>query len=316
MRTLFGLVFFLFSRFIIFSQVEFNSQDPNFFKFYGAQNVPIHTSYKEALKNGATVIKLNVRQEPIGRSIDKIDKLINTQILYLENNNILQLPNQIGKLNNLFILVSKDNPLRYISPKIADCSSLIYLELWNTHLDSLPNELQYLPNIELLRLLGNQSQDTLHISDSLKRMPRLSTIQFVDVDLFKFPQFILRSKKIENIYLVNCKIDSLPEDIFYLDKIKELNMEGNRIEVLPDALRKLNHLSFLNLKNNKLTTIDERMANIPSLQVLDISGNMIPLAELDILRVLFKRKGKILYSDYEKLRLEWLEEEKKKTEEK
>lgn len=297
-----------------FLQVDFNSQDPDFFKFYGAPNVRIHTSFKDAIKGGLGTLKINIKHEPIGKNIHKIAKIPNTQIVYLENNNIQQLPAQIGDLKNLFILVSKDNPLRYISPAIQTCTSLLYLELWNTRLDSLPNELQYLPNLELFRLLDNQSQDTLILPDSLKRLPRLRTLQFVGVDLYKFPQFVLRSKIIENIYLVNCKIDSLPPDIFYLDKLKEINMEGNRIESIPNEVLKMNHLTFLNLKNNKLTTINEMIAYMPSLQVLDISGNMIPLPELDILRLLFKRKGKILYSDYEKLRLEWLDEQKKNNE--
>jgi Leucine-rich repeat (LRR) protein len=111
--------------------------------------------------------------------------------------------------------------------------------------------------------------------------------------------------------LVNCKIDSLPAEIFYLDKLKEINLEGNRIQTIPKEILKMPNLQFLNLKNNKLTTITEFIAYMPSLQVLDIRGNMIPLPELDILRILFKRKSKILYSDYEKLLLEQMEEQKK-----
>lgn len=314
-RLLLVIVLLLFPVFG-YVQVDFNSQDPNFFKYYGAPNVPIYTTWKDAIKDKEQVIKLQIRGENLSKQFSKIYKLYNLQIAYFENNHLTMLPSQLGALTSLFILVSKDNPISYISPKIADCSSLMYLELWNTKLDSIPNEIQFMRNLELIRILGNTSQDTLHISDSLKRIPRLKTLQIVDADLFKFPEFVLRSKKIENIYLINCKIDSLPSEIFYLENLKELNLEGNRIESIPKEILKMPNLQFLNLRNNKLTSINEFLAYMPSLQVLDIRGNMIPISELDLLRVLFKRKGKILYSDFEKLILEEIEDQKKRLENK
>lgn|GEM_PF-640954 len=309
MRKLPLLILFTFLLPGLQAQVDFDSGNNEWFKNYGLPNVRIYTSYKEALAGGKNVIKMDLREDNVCKQIKKINKVPAVQLVQMISCDVKQLPAEMGALRDLFIFVSKQNPISYISPEIAGCSNLMYLELCDTRLDSLPREMQYLPSLELFRLIGNQSSDTLRINDSLKRMPRLRSVQFTNTDLYKFPGFILRSKKLESIILSSCRIDSLPEEIIYLEALKELNMEGNRLTGLPSKLTKMKNLEVLSLKNNQLTTISEFIAYLPKLRVLDISENQIPLEELDILRVIFKRKGQLI-SDYEKLMQ--IEDEKRK----
>lgn len=290
------------------AQVEFDSGNDEWFKTYGVPNVPIYETYSDALKAGRNAIKLNIKNDAVGKRIRKVDKMTEMELLQLVDCGVTQLPEEFGELHDLFILVSKKNPITYISPAVGRCRNLMYMELWDTRLDSLPMEMQYLRNLELLRIIGNTS-DTLRFADSLKRFANLRSIQISDANVYKFPEAVLRSKKLESIVLSGCKIDTLPEDIFYLENVKELVMEGNNLTDLPASITKMKNLEVLSVKNNKLTHVSEFIAYLPKLRVLDVSENQIPLAELDILRVIFKRRGQFV-SDYEKL-IKQIEDEKK-----
>jgi Leucine-rich repeat (LRR) protein len=295
------LVFSLLISKICFSQIEFNSQDPNFFQYYGAPNSTVYNTIQDALTEKYGVYKLKSVNENLQKSISKISKLRELQVLYLENNQLNMLPTELSTLGNLFILVSKKNPIQYVSPMLSECRSLMYVELWGTKLDSFPSVFQFMPSLELIRILGNESKDTMHVSDSIKAIRGLRSLQLAEVQLYEFPSFISESNELEVIDLVNCKLDSLPSSIQRLSRLKSLNLTENQIVQIPSEIYKMKNLEVLNLSKNKLSNIAEWVAYMPNLQVLDITGNMIPLQELEILHLLFKAKGKMLYSDLEKI---------------
>lgn len=303
-------ILLLFIALSLRAQVSFDSSNDSWFKTYGLPNTVIYESFKEALAGGKNTIKLNIKNDAIGRNIRKISKIPNLELAQFTDCDITQLPAEIGLLHDLFILVSKKNPISYISPEIGKCDNLMYLDLWDTRLDSLPREIQYLSNLELLRIIGNTSKDTLRFNDSTKRMARLRNLHIEDADLYRFPEFIFHCKKIESIILSNCKLDSLPEEIIYLTTLKELVLDNNKITELPYLITKMKSLEILSLRNNQLTSIPEFIVYLPNLKVLDVRDNHIPLPELDILRTLMKHRGQF-YSDYERITRE-MEEEKKK----
>jgi Leucine-rich repeat (LRR) protein len=294
----------------LFAQVKFDSEDPLWMNNNGVAQVTIYESYKDALKDKAKVYKLSSINELIGKNAPKLSKLINLQLLNLQNNGITSITADWALLTNMYIMVSRKNPITYIDPAFLAQSNLLYLELCDTKLDSFPRELEK-TGVELLRLIGNTT-DTLRISDSIKRMVNLKEIVIADANLYHFPSFICRSKKVESISLINCKIDSIPEEIQWMENLKVLNLEGNNIKEIPWFLKNCKKLEVLILKNNKIDNFSEWVALIPKLEFLDLTGNMLTLPDTDILRVLFKNKHAVVYSDYEKLLKERIGEQKLK----
>lgn len=306
-----SLLIFYFFCLGLTAQVKFDSEDPYWIKNNGLAEVTIYESYKDAIKNKKTAYKLSSINELIGKNVSKLSNLINIQLMNLENNSITSIPADWALLSNMYILVSKKNPIQYIDPYFVSETNLLYLELFDTKLDSLPREVQYLNKLELLRIIGN-STDTLRISDSIKRITSLKEILISDANLYHFPSFICRSKHLGTVSLINCKIDSMPEDLQWMENLKVLNLEGNNIKEVPGWLRNCKNLEVLILKNNKIDNFSEFLAMMPNLQFLDITNNQLTLPDLDILRVIFKSHNGIVYSDYEKLLKERVGEQKLK----
>jgi Leucine-rich repeat (LRR) protein len=293
------------------AQVKFDSEDPMWMSNNGLAQVSIFESYKDALKKKNDVYKLSCVNELIGNQAPKLSKLVNLQLLNLQNNGITSISADWALLSNMYIMVSKKNPIQYIDPAFAANSNLLYLEMFDTKLDSLPREIAYMGRLELFRLISN-STDTLRISDSIKRMVNLKEIMIADANLYNFPAFICRSKKLECVSLINCKVDSVPLEIQWMEKLKILNLEGNNIKEIPYWIKYCKNLEVLILKNNKIDNFSEWIATLPKLEFMDITDNQLSLPDLDILKVLFKnRSGKVL-SDYEKLLKERYGEQKLK----
>lgn len=293
------------------AQVKFDSDDPNWLNNNGVAQAVIFDSYKDALKVAKKDgFKLSSINELIGKNASKLSKLANLQLLNLENNQITAIPADWALLTNMYIMVSKKNPITYIDPNFAANSNLLYLELCDTKLDSLPVEMGKM-GVELFRLINNTS-DTLRISDSIKRMVNLKEIVIADANLYHFPEFITRCKKLESVTLINCKIDSIPEEIQWMENLKVLNLQGNNIKEIPHFLKNCKKLEVLVLKDNKIDVFSEWVAMIPKLEFLDITNNMFTLPDLDILRVLFKTRHAVVYSDYEKMLKERIGEQKLK----
>lgn len=292
------------------AQVKFDSDDPMWMSNNGVAQVTIYESYKDALKGKKDVYKLSCINELIGKNAPKLSKLINLQLLNLQNNGITSITADWALLTNMYIMVSKKNAITYLDPAFVANSNLLYLELCDTKLDSLPRQIEKM-GVELFRLIGNTT-DTLRISDSIKRMVNLKEIVIADANLYHFPSFLCRSKKLESITLINCKIDSIPEEIQWMENLKVLNLQGNNIKEIPSFMRYCKKLEVLILKDNKIDNFSEWVALIPKLEFLDLSGNMLSLPDTDILRVLFKNRHAVVYSDYEKLLKERIGEQKLK----
>lgn len=293
------------------AQVKFDSEDELWMNNNGLAEVTIYDSYKDAIKNKKGSYKLSSVNELIGKNVSKISAAINLQLINLSNNSITTIPKEWANLVNMYILVSKKNPIQYLDPTFVAENNLLYLELCDTKLDSLPREIELFNKLELLRIINNTS-DTLRISDSIKRIVSLKEIVIADANLYNFPSFICRSKYLGSVSLINCKIDSIPEEVQWMESLKVLNLEGNNLKEVPGWIRHCKNLEVLILKNNKIDRFSEFLALMPKLEFLDITGNQLTLPDLDILRILFKTRNAVVYSDFEKLLKERIGEQKLK----
>ena len=97
------------------------------------EQVNIYYSLEEALKNPEMVYELN-----------------------LSNQNLTELPPEIGKLTNIMLLEIIDSKLTNLPPEIGKLSNLTYLNLYGNQLTELPQDISKLTNLIFLSLVGNQ----------------------------------------------------------------------------------------------------------------------------------------------------------------
>jgi Leucine-rich repeat (LRR) protein len=202
----------------------------------------------------------------------------------LENNAMADLPAEFGMMKNLFIFSSKKNKIIYIDPAISRCTNLMYMELYNTKLDSLPKSMQNLRRLELLRIVANES-DTMRIPEELTSLRGLRDLQLLNCNLYKLPKTVQNFDAMERMIISGCKLDSLPDNFGYMPRLKHLDLENNSILVLPPSFTKLKKLEYLSLRNNKLTELPDGLVWLTKLQTLDVRGNSISDQSLEILRL-------------------------------
>lgn len=101
----------------------------------------------ELFKNKIDIVTLN------NKSIEQIYCL---ETLYLSNQQLKSIPDEIGILINLTILNLSDNQLKSIPKEIGNLINLTILNLSNNQLTNIPEDIGNLTKLEILDLSENQ----------------------------------------------------------------------------------------------------------------------------------------------------------------
>jgi leucine-rich repeat protein SHOC2 len=108
-----------------------------------------------------------------------IGNLTNLTDLILEDNQLICLPDTIGNMVNLNMLYLDSNSLVSLPESIGKICNLTNLYLSRNKLASLPKSMSRLTNLEVLSLNSNPLIDLSILQD----LPKLETVEFMDVDL-------------------------------------------------------------------------------------------------------------------------------------
>lgn len=134
---------------------------------------------------------------------DEVKSLINLQVLHLQHNKLTKLPSSIGQLRSLVILNLEHNQLTCLPSEVQHLKSLTKLLLANNRLTELPATIIYLDNLEEMHVANN----------SLKQLPG--------------------------------------EDFSCLKSLKQLNIANNNVRMLPYSLARI-ELKGLSVSGNPL----------------------------------------------------------------
>lgn len=146
-------------------------------------------------------------------------------MLDLSNNELQDVPNEIGKMKRLVRLDLSNNELRELAPNMGNMDALIWMNLDNNQLYELPDNMW---KMESLAYVQANFNDIVFLSDSLATNgPPLTIME-----------------------LSNNKLKMLPEAIAELPLLYQLNVENNQIMSIP-SLSHADRLMYLNIKGNK-----------------------------------------------------------------
>jgi Leucine-rich repeat (LRR) protein len=84
------------------------------------------------------------------------EKLLNLTKLHLLENQLTELPKEIGNLSNLRELNLGNNQLTELPKEIGNLTNLTKLDLWNNQFTELPKKIANLSNLTRLSLRDNQ----------------------------------------------------------------------------------------------------------------------------------------------------------------
>lgn len=114
-----------------------------------------NNSLESALKNPDKYEQLDLINRQLTVLPPEIKNLKNLKSLYLNRNNLKQLPDAIGELQQLEILNLNNNQLDSLSPELGKLKNLESLSLIYNNIHSLPDAILNLKSLKYLNLCNN-----------------------------------------------------------------------------------------------------------------------------------------------------------------
>ncbi len=271
----------------------------NFYLFYKAIDNQVNIQFDTAtsLLESVQLLRIQFLTHDFARfkSIDlsnqqlielpaEIGKLSNLRELSLSYNQFTSLPAEISNLSKLEVLYLSSNQFTSLPAEISNLSKLEVLYLSSNQFTSLPAEISNLSKLEVLYLSSNQFTSLpAEISNLINlRELSLSYNQFTSL-----PAEIGNLVNLRELYLSNNQFTSLPAEISNLINLRELSLNNNQFTSLPAEIVNLINLRGLNLSNNQFTSLPAELGNLINLSRLYLSSNQftsLPAETINLLR--------------------------------
>lgn len=169
------------------------------------------------------------------------------------------LPPEIGQFANLEKLWLQDNNLEELPPSIGNLRKLTQLKLTGNKLKALPKEFWRLSSLERLWLNNNSFSD---LDDKLGKLSSLKWLILDDNPLTALPSTIERLVHLEELWLQEGQLAVLPESLTKLESLKKLMLWGNPLQQLPVSLSNLSGLVVLDLRRTEIKITEVERAKL------------------------------------------------------
>ena len=151
------------------------------------------------------------------------------------------------------------------------------LYLYNWRMETLPESICKLKNLETLAIYASEDYDTqLPLSSLPKSIGDLSNLTNLAIqytNFHKLPESIGKLINLKRLELEMNGISTLPENIGKLKNLEYLSVSANNLDTLPESIGQLKSLKELHIAGNQIETIPESIGTLISLHTLDLSEN-------------------------------------------
>ncbi|MBS1827035.1 MAG: leucine-rich repeat domain-containing protein [Acidobacteria bacterium] len=172
--------------------------------------------------------------------------------LFLNQNQITQLPNEIADLDNVVFLYCEHN-----------------------RMDSLPRALLDMDALEGMYFTANRFTA---IPSFVFEMTRLKKLQFSHNRITQLPAALGNLKELRHFNIANNLIPDIPATIANLYRLRVCDLSNNPISALPEAFGKVQIVNQLRVRDTNLTTLPEGFATMRA--TIDITGSKIDPTKL------------------------------------
>lgn len=192
--------------------------------------------------------------------------------LILSDNEVQSLPPAIASLINLEELDISKNGILEIPDNINGCKRLISIEASVNPLGRLPEGFTQLINLEELYL-----NDTFleYLPANFGRLCHLRILELRENHLKVLPKSITRLSELTRLDIGQNDFVELPEVVGSLSKLTELWCDGNRILKVPPCLGNLKKLGYLDASKNKIHEVAPEIDGCIFMTDLTLSHNKI-----------------------------------------
>ncbi|XP_068190873.1 erbin isoform X2 [Antennarius striatus] len=231
--------------------------------------------------------------ETVPKEIFSFEKTL--QELYLDANQIEELPKQLFNCQLLHRLSMPDNDLSVLPAAIANLINLRELDVSKNSIQEFPENIKNCKALAVVEASVNPisklpegftqllSLTQLYLNDafleflpaSFGRLTKLQILELRENQLKMLPKSMQKLTQLERLDLGSNEFTEVPEVMEQLSGIKELWMDGNRLTFLPGTLGMLKQLSYLDVSKNNLEMVDEQICGCESLEDLLLSNNAL-----------------------------------------
>jgi Leucine-rich repeat (LRR) protein len=212
--------------------------------------------------NNNALEELYLHNNVITNISPSIGRLTRLEILTLDNNKLLVLPDAIYDCRELKVLTLSNNKITQISPLIKQLIKLEILNVSRNLITILPEEIS---SNKLLKELDISLNTITTLTDALDELTVLQILNVSNNRLTQLPITITRMQSLEVLDISNNIITALPENIGSLERLNIFNMQHNLLVDLPSSISNIVSLHTLVLHNNKFTIVPNSIRHLKRL---------------------------------------------------
>ncbi|KAM7046696.1 LOW QUALITY PROTEIN: leucine-rich repeat-containing protein 40 [Acridotheres tristis] len=120
------------------------------------------------------------------------------------------------------------------------------------------------------------------LSEDVKLLPALSTLDVHDNQLTSLPSALGQLENLQKLDVSHNQLRSLPEELLQLPRLRSLLVQHNQLSQLPEGLGQLLSLEELDVSNNQLTAIPSSFALLVNLVRLNLACNQLKELPADL----------------------------------
>nr|XP_015212048.1 PREDICTED: leucine-rich repeat-containing protein 7 isoform X3 [Lepisosteus oculatus] len=192
--------------------------------------------------------------------------------LSIPDNDLSNLPTTIASLVNLKELDISKNGIQEFPDNIKCCKCLTVVEASVNPITKLPDGFTQLLNLTQLFLNDAFLE---YLPANFGRLTKLRILELRENHLKTLPKSIHRLTQLERLDLGSNEFSELPEVLEQIQNLKEMWMDNNSLQTLPGSIGKLKQLTYLDMSKNRIETIDMEISGCECLEDLLLSSNML-----------------------------------------
>lgn len=229
----------------------------------------------------------------IANILPYLEELVDLEIIGAEMNIGNRIP-FLPKLERLYLKLDKVSSLQHLS----FCSRLSWLELQSLTIETLPDDIEKLKQLKIVKLWqlsnltalprfsGEVEIEELHLvnlpalknfADGFPVLPSLKVLRIQNVgnveNSLELPTTLFDAENLENILIAHCQLKEIPKNISSLKKLTNLGLGNLPITELPESIGDLDELSILQITNcPALTALPKTISNLNKLIRFNFTG--------------------------------------------
>ncbi|XP_060723638.1 leucine-rich repeat-containing protein 7 isoform X5 [Tachysurus vachellii] len=192
--------------------------------------------------------------------------------LSIADNDLSSLPTTIASLVNLKELDISKNGIQEFPDNIKCCKCLSVVEASVNPITKLPDGFTQLLNLTQLFLNDAFLE---YLPANFGRLSKLRILELRENHLKTMPKSIHRLSQLERLDLGSNEFTELPEVLEQIHNLKELWLDNNSLQTIPGSIGKLRQLRYLDLAKNRIESLDADISGCESLEDLLLSSNML-----------------------------------------